>query len=72
MYLWYVMYLMDYESGVYWCWYEGPSGELKEFVTHFVVMRDDQASFSVVKCVPYIEVGTIFITVSLEVEGLTL
>ena len=31
------------------------SSELYDFVTHFVVKLDDKASFSVAKCVTYIE-----------------
>ena len=70
--LWYGIDLMDYDFGVYWCWDEGPSGEVKEFVTYFVVTRDDQAYFSAFKYVQYLEVGATLIAVALEVEGVTL
>ena len=44
-------------------------GEVKEFITHFVVTRNDQASFAADKCVTYLEGGATSVAVDLEVEG---
>ena len=47
-------------------------GKVMEFVTHFVVTRDDQDSFYAVKCLPYPEGGSTYVAVALEVGGATL
>ena len=45
---------------------------MKEFVTHLVVTRDEQASFATVKCVTCLKGNATFVTVSLEVEGVNI
>ena len=63
------MALVEKGFGAYWCWGEGLPGEVKDIVTHFVVIHDDQASNSAATFVMYIEYGTTYVVVAMEVEG---
>ena len=49
--LWYGTAHMDKGFGMYICRGEILSSKVEEFVTHFVVISNDQASFSSAKCV---------------------
>ena len=44
-------------------------GQIKEFITNFVVTHDDQEACAADKCVCHTEGGATYISVALEVKG---